>query len=79
MTTEERVAKIFQQVLGIEPSVFSPRLSHDQVLTWDSLGHIKIVEALEDEFRIEFDLDETMNMNSVGDIIQMLSQKIGRV
>ena len=79
MTTEERVAKIFQQVLGIEPSVFSPRLSHDQVLTWDSLGHIKIVEALEDEFRIEFDVDETMNMNSVGDIIQMLSQKIGRV
>lgn len=79
MTIEERVAKIFQQVLGIEPSVFSPRLSHDQVLTWDSLGHINIVEALEDQFGIEFDVDETMNMNSVGDIVQILSNKIGRV
>ena len=79
MTTEVRVAKIFQQVLGIEPSVFSSRLSHDQVIAWDSLSHINIVEALEDEFGIEFDVDETMNMNSVGNIIQIISHKIGTV
>ncbi len=42
---------------------------------WDSLGHIMLIQAIETEFNIQFDLDELLEFNSVGDIINSIKLK----
>jgi acyl carrier protein len=43
---------------------------------WDSLGHIMLIQAIEEKFNIEFDLDELLDINNVGDIIQITKNKV---
>jgi acyl carrier protein len=43
---------------------------------WDSLGHIMLIQAIEEKFNIEFDLDELLDLNNVGDIIQITKNKV---
>jgi acyl carrier protein len=47
------------------------------VAAWDSLGQIDLVTALEQEFSVEFGLDEIMLMNSVGEIRSILERRNG--
>jgi len=47
------------------------------VAAWDSLGQIDLVTALEQEFSVEFGLDEIMLMNSVGEIRSVLERRNG--
>ena len=42
---------------------------------WDSLGHIMLIQAIEEKFKIEFDLDELLEFNRVGDIIEAVKKK----
>jgi len=47
------------------------------VPAWDSLGQMDLVTALEQEFSLEFGLDEIMAMNSVGQIRSVLEARNG--
>ena len=40
--------------------------------TWDSLSHMQLIAAIEDEFAIELTLDEIVAMRSVGQIKDVL-------
>jgi acyl carrier protein len=43
---------------------------------WDSLKHMHLVLALEDEFGIEFSDDEIANLDSAGRLIAAVSNKL---
>ncbi|GJQ25019.1 MAG: hypothetical protein HBSAPP02_00510 [Phycisphaerae bacterium] len=47
-----RFQRVVAAVLGIEPAEITDALTNDKVDTWDSLNHINIVSALEQEFSI---------------------------
>ena len=42
---------------------------------WDSLGHLSLLTALEEKFNISFDMDETMSIQSIGDLKNTLNAK----
>ncbi|MEN6457544.1 MAG: acyl carrier protein [Thermoguttaceae bacterium] len=75
MTLTNRTAAIFEKVFGIEAADFSPALTPEDVLRWDSLGHMTLVMELEDAFGVHFDVDELTEMSSAGKIIDMLHAK----
>lgn len=75
MTLTDRVAAIFEKVFGIEAADFSPDMVPEDVLRWDSLGHMTLVMDLEDTFGVHFDVDELTEMSSGGKIIEMLRAK----
>jgi acyl carrier protein len=47
------------------------------VPAWDSLGQLELVRGLEQEFSLEFRLDEIILMNSVGEIRSLLERRNG--
>ncbi|WP_339916536.1 phosphopantetheine-binding protein [Yeosuana marina] len=49
--------------------------AHD-VDGWDSVSHLMIITEIEEKFEIEFELMELMNMNTIGDLISSISNKI---
>ena len=75
MTMTERVAALFEKTFGIEASDFSPDTVPEDVLRWDSLGHMTLMMDLEDTFGVHFEVDEVAEMDSGRKIIETLKAK----
>jgi acyl carrier protein len=48
----------------------------DSVEGWDSLAHIVLIFAIEQEFEIKFALGELEAMKNVGDMVELLQTKL---
>lgn len=75
MALSDRVAAIFEKTFSIEASDFSLDTGPEDVLRWDSLGHMTLVMNLEDAFDVHFEVDEITEMSSGGKIIEILKAK----
>jgi acyl carrier protein len=43
---------------------------------YDSLAHIDIISAIEQEFSISFEFTEIVKLNNVGDMISLIESKV---
>lgn len=75
MSIEERLAILFQKVFKIERDEFSPHLQPEDLLLWDSLGHMNLVMDLEETFDVRFEADEITQMTSASRIVEVLKAK----
>ena len=57
---------------GFDELSLSEESSPDTVQSWDSLNHLNIILAMEQEFGIELSVEDAMNMVNVGRIREML-------
>jgi acyl carrier protein len=78
MTTDihQTLGQVFREVFddGGLPDDISA-LDRDAMESWDSLGHIRLVTALEEAFSVTFTLEEIESMTSVPAIAGILSAK----
>ena len=49
---EKKLSKIFSSILKIKSNKFNDNLSTKNCKNWDSLNHIKIIIALQEEFKV---------------------------
>ena len=67
---------IFADVFADEQISLNENTNANDIEGWDSLTHITILEAVQDEYGVAFDLDEIIEMQNVGDMIDAISRKI---
>ena len=67
-TLEEVVSRVF----GVEPQSLDESSTPESVEGWDSMGHVNLVTALEQHFNVSIDIDDVMEMGSVGKIREIL-------
>ncbi|MFF4598357.1 acyl carrier protein [Amycolatopsis sp. NPDC001319] len=48
-------------------------LKYRDIEAWDSVGHMALVAAIEDEFDIEFDTDQVIDMSSFKVAVDMVT------
>jgi acyl carrier protein len=72
----ERVARIAADVLAVPPEQVGPQSSPDTIETWDSLHHLNLVLALEQEFAIEFSPEEIEQLLSVELAAALVEEKL---
>lgn len=72
---DEKLKALFIQTLAIKEEDFSNSLAPEGVAGWDSLGHLKLVAALQQAFGVELEVDEIMRMEDVGTIKQILKDR----
>jgi acyl carrier protein len=80
MKTEEIIGKlksVFQKVLEEKDIAITRELAAQDIEKWDSLRHIQLISEVETTFGIKFKLREIMNMNNVGDLIDLIDSKQG--
>jgi len=53
-----------------------PKSSFADDLGVDSLGYVVLLQALEEEFNMEFPDEETMDLRTVGDAVKYIESKI---
>lgn len=70
-----RVFEIMSRVLAIESSELTLSLRRESCQEWDSLRHMEIVVTLEELFCVQLTYEEISELQSVGDIVRVLSGK----
>jgi len=69
---------IFRDVLD-DPKLHLTRESNAQnVDGWDSLAHINLVSAAEQEFGVRFALGELEELKNVGEMVDLIERKLAR-
>ncbi len=78
MTTDEimsRLLPLFRDVLDDETVVIDPTSNAETIPGYDSLAHINVVTAIEQEFGISFEFLELIRLRNVGDMIDLVARK----
>ena len=69
---------IFRDIFDSNDLTITRESNADMVEGWDSLAHINLVSAIEQEFHIRFALGELQAMKDVGDMIDLMEKKLSR-
>ena len=73
---EESVKQIISDIFELNISEINEDMTMDDVKLWDSMNHINLVLAIEEEFSISLDVSDIEEMISFYDIISVLQQKV---
>lgn len=74
--TGDRVVETFATVLGIPASEITNELRYASIPQWDSIAHMSVIAALEEAFGVMIDMDDVIDMSSVGKAREIL-EKLG--
>ena len=55
--------KVFVESFEVDPSSLNG-LSYQDIPEWDSVGHMNLMNALEEQFEIELDIDDIIDFSS---------------
>jgi acyl carrier protein len=72
MLDETLLKQIMGSVLKVDPERIGPGSSSDTLETWDSLKHMNLVLALEEEFAVTIPDEEAANITSYPLIVLVL-------
>ncbi len=75
MAMNEKVKKAFETAFPEAKFEYNDDVLPEHVAGWDSLGHLNLVNALQTEFTVEFQVEEIMKMDSVKAIYGVLSER----
>lgn len=67
-----RLKKILSKVLEVDEKEIHDDSSPDAIESWDSFNGLMLVTELENEFKVNFTMDEVINIVNVGDIKKAL-------
>ena len=77
MDVQEKVIQVLVNILQVSPDKISIKTTSDDVEQWDSLNHTNMIQALEQEFGIRYDLEQVVSMLSVREIIEATKGMLG--
>ena len=72
--SQEEAIKWFADLFGLPAASLSPATTRAEVLTWDSLGVLTLMAALDETFNIVVDDAAMRSMQKVGDVLDLLRQ-----
>ena len=70
-----RLNRVFQEVFDDRTIRVNPQTTADDIDDWDSIEHINLIGAVEDEFGMRFKMREVSGMKNVGEMIDIISQR----
>ena len=73
---EEKVKQILSQVFNVDMQEITENSSQDTIANWDSFRHMSLVMALEDEFDVELDENQILEMMNYKLIMTVLNDCI---
>ena len=64
MTNVNKYSKIFKTALNISDDKLSENLKYNEIEEWDSIGHMALIAALEEEYKINLETDDIIEFSS---------------
>jgi acyl carrier protein len=71
-----KVQQAFKNAFDVDPQAVTMNTTASDISAWDSVGHLSLAGSLEEIFGISLDVDELMEMESVREIVRIISEKL---
>ena len=71
----ERLNEVFRDVFDEEEITVHDETTAADVESWDSHMHIALIDAVEEEFDIRFDMKTVVKMKNVGEMVDFLEEE----
>ncbi|CDF03143.1 MAG: acyl carrier protein [Ruminococcus sp.] len=66
---------IFRDVFDDDSIVINDRTTSNDIEEWDSIEHINLIGAVEDEFSMRFKMKEVSGMKNVGEMVDIICER----
>lgn len=77
MDIKTRLQNVFRDVFDDEKIELFDEMSAKDIEEWDSLTHIQLIVAVENEFKLRFKTAEISELKNVGEFIKLVGKKLG--
>ncbi|MGB7757997.1 MAG: acyl carrier protein [Salinisphaera sp.] len=65
----EQLRSVIADALGLEPAAVTPDLTRgSDAVDWDSMGHLRLITAVEEAFDIRMTMSEIENINTAAEL-----------
>lgn len=71
-TVYEKLNGVFRDVFDDEEIEVNDSTTADDIEDWDSLEHINLIAAIEQEFGIKFSMGQVVTMKNVGEMVDII-------
>ncbi|AJA92241.1 acyl carrier protein [Candidatus Nitrosopelagicus brevis] len=75
----EKLYKIISRVFNVDYNKINDETSPENLEEWDSFNFYVLLDEIENEFNIKFDLDETLDIKKIGDLKNILTKRGGKI
>ena len=72
-----RLNEVFRDVFDDESITVTDATTADDIEDWDSLEHINLLAAVEQEFGMKFNMGQVVSMKNVGEMADIILAQIG--
>jgi acyl carrier protein len=73
---EERIKKVMSDVFLVDITSINDYSSPDSISKWDSIGHLNLTSALEEEFDIQISEEQMIQMLNFKLVIEIVKESI---
>lgn len=70
-----RLNEVFRDVFDDDSIEVNAETTADDIEDWDSLNHITLIDAVENEFKVRFTMGEVSGMKNVGEMAEIISER----
>ena len=71
----EKITEIFREEFDDDTLVIVDETYSEDIEDWDSLTHVQLIVAVEEEFACKFSTVEVMKLKNVGEFIKLIDRK----
>ncbi|MEO5347528.1 MAG: acyl carrier protein [Magnetococcus sp. YQC-9] len=72
----QRLEPLMRTIFQDPHLVVTPSLTMIEVPTWDSIGHMNLIGAVEESFGFRFELEELVEIDSVTALIDIIQKHL---
>jgi acyl carrier protein len=76
MYMEDQIKQIMADVLDLEVEYIDRSTTQDNTPNWDSLNHVNLIIAVEQEFDLTFSPEQIEGMTSFSKVVETLETKL---
>jgi acyl carrier protein len=76
MSVLDRLNRVFRDALENDLIMLNPNTTAADIEEWDSLSHVRIVLAVEQEFKLRLKAGEISGLENVGAFVALLERKL---
>ncbi|MEL6447923.1 MAG: acyl carrier protein [Pseudomonadota bacterium] len=70
----ETLISIAADILGVSVGDVSSETSRESAENWDSMNHLRLITALEEQYGIQFSMQEIEDIQTIDDVQQLLTR-----
>ncbi len=68
--------EVFRDVFDDESITVDEETTADDIEEWDSLEHINLIAAVEQEFGVKFTMGQVVSMKNVGEMMDIIEAQV---